>query len=331
MPDLDTQQMTSAAGTEAFTFGDPEPVIDHRGLMDYLECVPTDKWYEPPLSFDGLARAKDACVHHASALVVKRNILASTFIPHKLLSRSDFSRLAMDYLVLGNCYLEQIENRFRDVIKLRPAPGKYVRRGLDLESHWWVPKLDNAQPLGRTIHLMEPDINQEVYGLPDYLAGLQSAFLNESATLFRRRYYLNGSHAGFILHLTDAAMNQEDVDAIRDAMKRSKGPGNFRNLFLYTPNGNKDSLKVVPVAEVAAKDEFLGIKNATRDDVMAMHRVPPQLMGVLPNNTGGFGDVEKSAKVFWRNELFPLQERFREINDLLRIPVVDFQPYQLEA
>ena len=31
------------------------------------------------------------------------------------------------------------------------------------------------------------------------VAALNSAWLNESATLYRRRYYSNGSHAGFIL------------------------------------------------------------------------------------------------------------------------------------
>jgi capsid portal protein len=55
---------------------------------------------------------------------------------------------------------------------------------------------------------MEPDINQEVYGLPEYLGALHAAWLNESATLFRRRYYENGSHAGFILYMTDAAQSQ---------------------------------------------------------------------------------------------------------------------------
>lgn len=28
----------------------------------------------------------------------------------------------------------------------------------------------------------------------------------------------------------------------------------------------------IPISEVAAKDEFLGIKNATRDDILALHR-----------------------------------------------------------
>ena len=40
---------------------------------------------------------------------------------------------------------------------------------------------------GSLFHLLEPDIIQEVYGLPEYLASLSAAWLNESATLFRRK------------------------------------------------------------------------------------------------------------------------------------------------
>ena len=35
----------------------PDPVVlDRRELLDYVECVQMDRWYEPPVSFDGLAR-----------------------------------------------------------------------------------------------------------------------------------------------------------------------------------------------------------------------------------------------------------------------------------
>ncbi len=44
--------------------------------------------------------------------------------------------------------------------------------------------------------------------------------------------------------------------------------------------------------------------------MMAAHRVPPQMMGIVPSNVGGFGDVEKAANVFVRNELLPLQKRW---------------------
>ena len=81
---------------------------------------------------------------------------------------------------------------------------------------------------------------------------------------------------------------------------------------------------------LAAKDEFLNIKNVTRDDQLAAHRVPPQLMGIIPHNTGGFGDAEKAAKVFARNELEPLMNRYRSVNDWLGEEVVRFTPYLIE-
>ncbi|EEF0026821.1 phage portal protein [Salmonella enterica subsp. enterica serovar Typhi] len=152
----------------------------------------------------------------------------------------------------------------------------------------------------------------------------------ESATLFRRKYYINGSHAGFIMYMTDAAQNQEDVNNLRNAMKSAKGPGNFRNLFMYSPNGKKDGLQIIPLSEVAAKDEFLNIKNVSRDDMMAAHRVPPQMMGIMPNNVGGFGDVEKASRVFVRNELMPLQKRLQEMNDWLGKEAIQFNTYSLD-
>ncbi len=72
----------------------------------------------------------------------------------------------------------------------------------------------------------------------------------------------------------------------------------FRNLFMYSPNGKKDGIQIIPLSEVAEKDEFLNIKNVSLDVMMAAHCVPPQMMRITPNNTGGFGDVEKANRVF---------------------------------
>ncbi|MBV6949841.1 phage portal protein, partial [Escherichia coli] len=97
-----------------------------------------------------------------------------------------------------------------------------------------------------------------------------------------------------------------------------------------SPNGKKDGLQIIPLSEVAAKDEFLNIKNVSRDDMMAAHRVPPQMMGIIPQNIGGFGDVSKASKVFVRNELTPLQRRIQELNEWLCDEVIKFDPYKLD-
>ena len=133
------------------------------------------------------------------------------------------------------------------------------------------------------------------------------------------------------MYMTGAAQSLGDVNNIRQAMKSAKIPGNFRNLFMYSPNGKKDGLQIIPLSEVAAKDEFLNIKNVSRDDMMAAHRVPPQMMGIIPNNTGGFGDVEKASRVFTRNEIVPLQKRLLELNEWLGEEVVRFNPYELNT
>lgn len=318
---------------EAFSFGDPTPVLEARSMLDYIQCLEEGRWYAPPVSLEGLSRTFRSSPHHASAIYVKRNILASTFIPHRMLSRGDFARFALDYLILGNSYLERQDSLARKPLALKPALAKYVRRGVEhLDQYFFVQGYGEEHPFkrGKIFHLMEPDIHQEIYGLPEYLGALQSALLNESSTLFRRKYYINGSHAGYILYVNDAGQNEQDIDAMRQALKNAKGPGNFRNLFLYAPGGKKDGVQVIPISEVAAKDEFLGIKDATRDDVLAAHRVPPQLLGIIPKNTGGFGAVGPAAQVFVKNELEPLQARFAELNEWIGEEVISFRQYALD-
>lgn len=149
--------------------------------------------------------------------------------------------------------------------------------------------------------------------------------MNEAATLFRRKYYQNGAHAGYILYMTDAAQSRCDVDRMRQAMRDTKGLGNFRNLFMYATN----SIKILPCSEVATKDDFFNIKKASHDDLPSEHRVPPQMMGIISDNSGGFGDAVKASQVFVCNELTPLEERMKEINNWIGEEVIRFKIYNL--
>ncbi|MBT2119564.1 phage portal protein [Dyella sp. LX-66] len=240
----------------------------------------------------------------------------------------------LDFMVFGNGYLERRKSRLRTTMGLQPALAKYMRRGADdMDVYFQVTgwKAEHEFAKGSIFHLMEPDTHQEVYGVPEYLSALQSAWLNEAGTLFRRKYYLNGSHAGYTLYVTDALADEDQVNGIRDALKNSKGQGNFRNLFIYAPNGKKDGLQLMPISEVAAKDEFFSIKNVTRDDVLAAHRVPPQLLGLVPTGTTGFGSVVPAAQVFAINELLPLMARFRQVNDWLGEEMASFSDYAVTS
>lgn len=106
------------------------------------------------------------------------------------------------------------------------------------------------------------------------------------------------------------------------------GPGNFRNLFVHSPNGKKDGLQLIPVSEVAARDEFAGIKSVTRDDMLAALRVPPQLLDIVRQNSGGFGSIRDAAAVWAAMELEPLQSRLYGLNELMGEESIRFDKFE---
>ena len=331
------KKQTTQVEVERFSHDDWVSRIE---LLDAMECTDNGRYFELPVNARDLIRLLGTGVHHNSALQAKLNILTSTFIPTPLLSRTEFKKLAFNYLVLGNAYLEAQRNLHGKVLRFQNRLALYMRRASNLTDYVYLRQpshpLQNQNDAEETIsgyniaHLMQPDLRQEVYGVPHYLAALNSIELNASATKFRRRYYDNGSHAGFIFYATDAQINEDDWETLKQNMREAKGGGNFKNMYLRSVNGSKDGIQLIPISEVAAKDEFLNIKSVSADDMLAIHRVPPKLMGIVPKSAGSLGDAITDAKVFAVNEVQPIQRDMLALNDMFGLPVLEFEPYQIE-
>jgi capsid portal protein len=61
--------------------------------------------------------------------------------------------------------------------------------------------------------------------------------------------------------------------------------------------------------------------------VLAAHRVPPVLIGVVPAVAGGFGKPSEAAESYHYAETVPLMMRMLEVNDQLGVEAVRFGPY----
>ncbi len=315
-----------------FSFGGIEVVDDY---LDLLTCYDEGDYYNPPVNLNDLTKlaTRHVNAHHRSALQTKKNVLVSTFQPTPILSVPEFEKFVMSYLTLGNAYFEVVYNRLGEVMQLKNLPAKFMRVASKKSGYYLLRQFDNKEfyPQKRVYHLKEYDLNQEVYGIPYYLGALGSINLNKSGTIFRQRYYDNGAHAGFILYLSDPNIHESDYDDLKEELGKTKGGGNFKNILLRVKNGNEKGIQLLPIADIAAKDEFLNIKNVSRDDILAAHRVPPQLMGIVPNNTGGFGDIVKAAAIFATNEIYPIQRRILELNDVLGMEAVRFLDYEIKG
>ncbi len=299
------------------TFGDPIPVSKSR-ICDYLSVFKSfnGKYYIPPIDLYGMASMRQACAHHGSAIVARRNYLLNA-VKSAPLKMRDFSAVAMDFFTFGNCYMQKVETWSGRILALNHVPAMRVRKMIDGRYLYLNDDYTEIEfKPGEIIHVAEYDPIQNIYGMPDWLGGLHSAMLAEEATLFRRKYYINGAHLGNILLLTDANLSDEAVRVIRDNMKQGKGIGNFRSMVIHAPNANADSVKLIPFGDISNKDEFLNIKNVTAEDVLAAHRIPPVLMGVVPKNSSGFGSIESAKAVYISTETAAVARLFEELNDL---------------
>lgn len=335
---IETAKMNSGGVLmETFAFGDSVSTVTGRDLWGYFEGMwRNGDYYEPPLPFTGLAKSFRMAPHHESAVRFKVNQLNRHFIPSKWMDAETHHRIALDLIQMGNIFIEEIPNRLGKPMAYRHALALHMRVGVEAGRYFWVKPeptgfggsiADHEFTKGTVTHIMVPDIEQEIYGLPEWLSALQSGLLNESATLFRRRYFDNGAHAGFVFYLSDPNISEKDANAIREQLKAAKGVGNFKNLFIHSPDGKKDGVQIMPIAEVAAKDEFLGIKNMTQQDILSVHRLPPQVLGIIPQNNGGFGDVRSAMDVVFENEIMPIMTMMRQINDRVGLPVITYRDY----
>ncbi|WP_325891095.1 phage portal protein [Grimontia sp. NTOU-MAR1] len=288
-----------------------ETVDASSWLTNYSELFynDTEDYWEPPINPEGLAQLAHANAYHGSLLIARSNYVASRFTGGGNMRRNHFQRFARDYTQFGHGALLKLRDRLGRVIGLFPLPSMYLRKRKN--GDFWLLERDDQKRLYKAkdvIWLAQYDPKQQVYGVPDYVGGLQSSLLNKDATLFRRRYYKNGAHMGFIFYSTDPRLSSKDEEMLKEKIASSKGVGNFRSMFINIPNGHEKGIQLIPVGDIATRDEFDSIKNITAQDILVSHRFPPGKGGIVPTNTAGFGDPEKVGREYLRDEIIPVCE-----------------------
>ena len=170
----------------AFSFGEPESVLT-TNLTDYLGVFMDlgESYYEPPVSLRGLSKLTRANSHHSAALYIKRNAVIRYYIDNEVLTTKDLSKAAYEYHAFGMCYFKKIKNRLGDVLRFESLPAIYMRR-MKEKDRFLMLKPDGSEikfKTGEVALISEYDVNQNIYGVPQYLAGIQSLLL------MRTRHY----------------------------------------------------------------------------------------------------------------------------------------------
>ncbi|SHO57880.1 phage portal protein [Vibrio quintilis] len=301
----------------------PEPIDPMHWMTHYCDLVYNEgeDYWEPPLSMEGLARIAETNAYHGSLLKARANYVAARYKSGGLKKRH-MNAFCWDYFGFGMGALLKLRNHFGRVVGLHPLPMMHMRKRRNGD---FVQLLRDYQTrdykAADVIFLPQYDPRQQIYAIPDYLGCLQSSLLNQDATLFRRRYYKNGAHMGFIFYATDPNMSEADEEALKEKIASSKGVGNFRSMFVNIPNGKEKGIQLIPVGDIATKDEFERIKNITAQDVLVGHRFPAGKGGLMPQPGSNFPDPEKVGREYAKDEIIPVCEIIMdEVNSDPEIP-----------
>ncbi len=321
-----------ATQDSVFTLSTPEPITNSE-FMELLsfELHSHNKWYTPLYNYWTLMRAAHQSALHQSSLNFKTESATSYFISNPFLSAIDFQAFISDYFTFGTAYLRPVRSKLGNILGLEHLRTYYMRKGTKGNRFYYV---NPARPsehveLKDIIDFKNYDHLQNIYGKPSYLAALPAILLNFEATIFRIRYYQNGSHAGFILAI-NGKVDKDLMRKIEDNLSKTRGGGSFKNLLLHLREGTKDSVQLIPISEIAAKDEFERVKRMSERDVTAAHRIPPQFLGITPENAGGFGDPEKALRQFYNVEILPVINRLKDLNQKLGVEAFKFSEFQSE-
>ena len=306
------------ARMSSIAFERPETVLTdlayyHNARNEYeRDC------YTIPIDRLALSQLPNINAQHGGIVQARRNMLLSTYKSGGLSNMQAMSAF-LDLIIFGDCYLLKLRNAFGHVVGLSPLMSLYVRAQKNDDENeitgFVFPNKNETiiYPVDDVIQVKMPDTQQQVYGLPDYLGGVNSAMLNSESTMFRRRYYNNGAHMGYIFYVNDPNITDEVENEIKERIENSKGVGNFKNMFVSIPEGSPDGIKLIPVGDLnSAKDEFANIKNISAQDLLNAHRFPAGLSGVIPANGSNTGDVTKLRKNYMSTETKVLQDLIRD-------------------
>ncbi|WP_295894105.1 phage portal protein [uncultured Vibrio sp.] len=320
----ETVQSDDTNKTTCFSFDNPQAVDSSSWMTDYCDLFynDMDDYWETPISLKGLADISNVNGHHGSLLKARSNYVSARFVKGGGMSPDLLNRASWDYFGFGHFGLLKIRNRLGKVIGLTPLPMMHIRKRKNGD---FVQLLrDDEQKVFKAkdvIFAGQYDPQQQIYGLPDYLGSLQSALLNLDATLFRRAYYKNGAHMGYIFYTSDPNLSDEDDERMQEALQGAKGPGNFRSMYINIPNGKEKGVQIIPVGDIATKDDFERVKNISTQDVFAGHRFPAGMGGMMPEVGANMPDPIKVSTVYDKYEVVPVCKVFmRAVNNDPEIP-----------
>jgi hypothetical protein len=130
------------------------------------------------------------------------------------------------------------------------------------------------------VHFKMPTAASPHYGLPQWLAGIVWLELAQHALSFENDYYQNRAVPDLMLLLTGRKVNQEDIDKIKEALKKTIGPGQRHRTLVFNFEQPELNVKLERLTN-EDREKISESWPSIELGIVSAHRVPPLLAGIV--------------------------------------------------
>ena len=228
-----------------------------------------------------------------------------------------------DVECLGNGYLEITRNSRGMIDGFYHVPGTTVRLRADGEGfvqirgaekrhfrHLGAPAAPDplsGEPQNEIMHLKRYTPESSFYGVPDIVAALPAVLGDKKAREYNIDFFSNHAVPRMAIIVEGGQLSDEVLAQIQEYMETEiKGQGH-KTLVLDVP-GNDVRIRLEPLTLAHTEDAaFLKYRDANRDEIMMVHRVPPSKITVIEN--ANLANSRDQDKTFHEQVIRPEQRR----------------------
>lgn len=158
----------------------------------------------------------------------------------------------------------------------------------------------------------EPSSN--FYGTPYWLPIVSSIVGNNTIETYVNSFFENNARPDFMVLITGQAMTETQKTALGTQLGALKGTGNAHKA-LYLNFENPDCKVIVHEISKSVDDSFRNTKKDYRDDIIAIHGVPPKILGLSAGGSGLGGGTDSigALKTLVDFIIPPIQSRLAQM------------------
>ncbi len=292
-----TENETTTPPTPGATIGGIESVFDKLDTLDTEQDL-NQKYLEPPLDFDELAKLYNQCALHRACILLKAQAIVKGYKPHQankhymdppgknaskgeivdyaesrqqfygFLSQLSLYSTTIDYITYGNGGFEHLLPRGGGdkIAGLRRRNIRGIRVGTKDGRFYQVKNGEVIKEFnGDFLFLTMPTTESDYYGLPEYLPAYDDIQLMVAAKNLRKTFYSKNGYLGGVL-----AMNIPVDDVDENGLSKTEQTWANNVIEAVTKNGEKIWLLNLrgnqDIEDISKAIHFFSLAQSLKDD-----------------------------------------------------------------